>query len=649
MKNRKHLDCSWNSRRVAAGLLAILLIGSAIQVSNAAAEKSGRRTQLSKAFKGRLPITELTEDEAILHALNRLGFGPRPGDVERVRRMGLDKWINEQLNPQSIPDPEMNARLEHFPTLKMSTASLLKDFPPPALAAKQAGLTLEEYRRQQLAKRMERNQARRVRVAGTLTMDSGEAMNAESGGDNRNQIGSSVRPAAALPPRPPRLEDITGLQRVGAELALAKMGRAVYSERQLNEVMVDFWMNHFNVYADKGADRWLLTSYERDSIRPHVLGKFKDLLEATAKSPAMLFYLDNWQSVDPQASERMQKEIAERRLEFQRFLGRRYPLALGPPFPPPAQPPKPAAPQARRGLNENYGRELMELHTLGVDGGYTQKDVTEVARAFTGWTIRTPRRDAEFYFAERLHDEGTKIVLGKKIHAGGMKDGEEVLDLLAHHPSTAHFISLKIARRFVSDQPPQALVNRMAKTFRSSDGDIRAVLRTMIDSPEFWSRNAYRAKIKTPFELVASTARALGLQAAEAIPLVQWTARIGEPLYRCEPPTGYSDQAETWVNTGALLSRLNFALAFAGNRLPGLKVDPAALLGDDAARDPRQALDRSIQVFLGGDITDQSRSTLERKMNDPQVLRARLDDPVSQVNVGMIAGLVLGSPEFQRR
>jgi uncharacterized protein (DUF1800 family) len=514
------------------------------------------------------------------------------------------------------------------------------------VAAKQAGLTIEEYRKQQQEKRRERVQTRLAAMRVSNSTESGPSMSGESAGMNRPNINNGPGKQIA---KAPRLEDITGLQRVDAELALAKVDRAIHSDRQLYEVMTDFWTNHFNVYAFKGADRWLLTAYERDAIRPNAMGKFRDLLEATSKSPAMLFYLDNWQSVDPQANERMQAEIAARRQEFQRFLGRMYPLTLGPPFPPPAQAPKAKVAQARRGLNENYGRELMELHTLGVDGGYTQKDVTEVARAFTGWTIRTPRQSAEFFFAERLHDEGSKVVLGKKIHAGGMKDGEEVLDLLAHHPSTAHFISLKLARHFVSDQPPQALVERMSKTFLRSGGNIQEVLRAMIYSPEFWSRSAYRAKIKTPFELVVSTARALALDTDVAIPLVQWTARIGEPLYQCEPPTGYSDKAETWVNTGALLNRLNFALAFAGNRLPGLKVNTAALIGPDAAGDPQRALEGSILVFLGGEISEQSRATLESKLADPSVTRTQLDDARGQADVGLIAGLVLGSPEFQRR
>ncbi len=423
----------------------------------------------------------------------------------------------------------------------------------------------------------------------------------------KQQVGPAFLPAIPQSgtgknagPTSPRLGDIQNPQRVTAELAAAKLLRAIYSERQLNEAMVDFWFNHFNVFAGKGPDRWFLTSYERDTIRPYALGKFRDLLLATAKSPAMLFYLDNWLSAGPQAEN--------------------------------------SALPRRRGLNENYGRELMELHTLGVDGGYTQKDVVEVARCFTGWTLRNPVANPVFFFNERIHDQAPKTVLGRRIEAGGMRDGEEVLDILARHPSTAKFISTKLARRFVSDNPPPSLVARMAKTFLATDGDIRSVVRTMIYSPEFWSREAYRAKVKTPFELVASAARALEANADDPLPLINWTARIGEPLYQCLPPTGYSDQAQAWVNTGALLNRLNFTLALAQNRLPGEQVNLSLLAESEASSDPLRALDRALQVFLGGQVSPETRAALEKQIRD-----AGKADP------GMIAGLVLGSPEFQRR
>ncbi len=427
-------------------------------------------------------------------------------------------------------------------------------------------------------------------------------------------------------------------QRVVEELAMAKVARAIYSERQLQQIMDDFWFNHFNVFAGKGEDRWFLTSYERDVIQPHTMGKFKDLLTATAKSPAMLFYLDNFLSADPRAADRLAAQRAARQWRRGGF---------GRPWPP--RPPQQQGKKNVRGLNENYGRELMELHTLGVDGGYTQKDVTEVARCFTGWSIEKPREYADFKFDQRLHDPDPKIVLGKKIHAGGMKDGEEVIALLARHRSTARFISTKLARRFVSDTPPQALVERMAQTFQSSDGDIRAVLKTMIYSREFWSREAYRAKIKTAFELVVSTARALGADVDTPMPLVQWTGRIGEPLYQCQPPTGYSDRADAWVNTGALLNRLNYSLALAGNKVRGVRSDIASLLGVDASNGAKGALDRAVQVFLGGQTAPTTVETLEKQLDNPQVVQAKLDDPVKRVDFGVVAGLVLGAPEFQRR
>jgi uncharacterized protein (DUF1800 family) len=450
-------------------------------------------------------------------------------------------------------------------------------------------------------------------------------------------------------------ENIRAPQRIVAELSMAKMTRAVYSERQLQEMMVDFWYNHFNVYAAKGADRWLVTAYERDAIRPHAMGKFRDLLGATAKSPAMLFFLDNWLSADPVAWQKLQQQMEARRESRGGFSGgpfgrprfpRGGPASGGDPNDPAAA----AAKQKQeRGLNENYGRELMELHTLGVDGGYTQDDVINVAKAFTGWSIRQPRRDPEFFFEDRLHDTSVKTVLGHQIHSGGMKEGEEVLDILAGDPHTARHISYELAERFVSDTPPAALVDRMARAFLKSDGDIREVLHTMIYAPEFWSRDAYRAKVKTPFELVASAARAVGAETTVPLMLVQWTNRIGQPLYQCEPPTGYSAKAEAWVNTGALLNRMNFSLALTSNRLRGAQVRIDSLLGSDTAANPHATLDRAIQSFLGGEASQETRDTLEKQMNDPQILQATLDDKMKQVNAPMIAGLVLGSPEFQRR
>jgi uncharacterized protein (DUF1800 family) len=610
-----------------------------------------------------LPITELSADEAILHALNRLAYGPRPGDIERVRQMGLAKWIDLQLNPKALDDSAMEARLRSFPTLQMSTAQLIAEYPNPKQAAnqaaKQAGVTKEDANQQQ-ALQKDADAGVTAMLQDMPASDSAMKGEAGAGGSENTASTDTPSPMKLNPATPgavrkddlgndpnavPRAmaDDSKKPQRVVQELTMAKMTRAIYSERQLQQVMDDFWFNHFNVYAGKGEDKWYLTSYESDVIQPHALGKFKDLVTETAKSPAMLFYLDNFLSADPRAAER---QAAERAMRQQM---RRGPYGgWGRPNPPAGQGANNKKKQ-ERGLNENYGRELMELHTLGVDGGYTQQDVTEVARCFTGWTIEKPRENPRFKFDDRVHDPDPKRVLGKKIHAGGMKDGEQVIELLVKNPNTAKFISTKLARRFVSDTPPPALVQRMAKTFQKSDGDILEVLRTMIYSPEFWSREVYRAKVKMPFELVVSSVRALGTDVDTPLSLVQWVGRIGEPLYQCQPPTGYSDKAETWVNTGALLNRLNFSLALAGNKVRGSRSDVTALLGSDSSADAKAALDRAVAVFLGGQAAAGTVETLQKQLDNPQILQAKLDDPVKQVDLGMVTGLVLGAPEFQRR
>ncbi len=645
------MDGAWVGFVAAAALTLASAVAPAV-AGSLSTDKKAIVGKVGKQFKGQLPITELSEEEATLHALNRLGYGPRPGEVERVRKMGLEKWIERQLEPEKIDDSALEARLAKYQTLAMSPAKLLEEFPPPQVAARRAGMTQEEYIKQQQNRVRQREEYLRQREMGEMPQSEDAAAR------NRGRNLQDMDPNMA-----PRLEEVRTPQRIIAELSMAKLTRAVYSERQLNEQIADFWFNHFNVFAQKGADRWLVTSYERDAIRPHLWGKFRDLLGATAKSPAMLFYLDNWQSADPQAFERMEREVQQRRGQFlQRFGGRAPELLarrnrnnlgqrgqLGQQRPGENQN-TPQQPQRRsRGLNENYARELMELHTLGVDGGYTQKDVVEVARAFTGWTLEAPRRAAEFRFEERIHDRNPKTVLDTRIDAGGMRDGEMVLELLARHPNTAKFVSTKIARRFVSDTPPQALVERMAKTFRETDGEIRSVVRKMIYSPEFWSRETYRSKIKKPFELVASTARALDAQMDVPLGLVLWSGRIGEPLYLCQPPTGYSDKAESWVNTGALLNRLNFALTLTSNRMRGSKVHLEQLFGIEGSQDPQQVLARAVELFLGGQMSPETRATLEKQLGDPHVLRATLDDSVKQVDAGVIAGLVLGSPEFQRR
>src|ERR1700722_469573 len=577
---------------------------------------------LDAKFKGHLPITELTEDQAILHALNRLGYGPRPGDVERIRQTGLEKWINQQLDPESIDDAALEQRLAKYPTLNQSASKRLSEYPPPAQAAKKEGETKEEYKQELIGKRRE-----------------AMAQMADTGNDNMDRAQQ-------------QLGKMVGPNRIIAELSMAKIDRAIYTNRQLEAVMEDFWFNHFNVFANKGADKWMLKDYGRETIRPHTMGKFQDLLTATAKSPAMLFFLDNWQSVDPVAFKEHQQEIAMRRARYQGMFAEGSPPTPGT-FPGPvtgAQGPGGAARQQQdRGLNENYGREVMELHTVGVDTGYTQDDVIQMARCLTGWTVREPRRDPAFVFRPEFHAEAKKLVMGHTFNYGGEKDGEEALKMLAADPHTAHFISNELARHFVSDNPPAALVDRMAKEYESSGGDIRSVMKAMIYSPEFWSKETYRAKVKTPFELGASTPRALNADVEVSLPLAQWVGRMGEALFLCQPPTGYSDKAATWVNTGALLNRLNFALTFSSGHLAGTGVDLSPMYGDDASKDPEIALTRSLDLFLGGQVDPQTVQTLENRLSDPQVLQAKLDDPVKQVNEGLLSGLVLGTPEFQRR
>jgi uncharacterized protein (DUF1800 family) len=493
-----------------------------------------------------------TDDAAIVHVLNRIGFGPRPGDVEKVRAIGVERYIDQQLHPERIPDGAMNARLSALTTIGMSSREIAARFEEPALEAKR-----------------------------------------EKKKDSKDDPNQSKTPAP----------EQRAANRVMIELSGQKLLRAVYSERPLQEVLTDFWFNHFNVDSRKGPARFMLTEYERETIRPHVLGRFRDLLEATAKSPAMLFYLDNWMSADPNGPH---PDMTRPRAMRGRF---------GPGFPP-MPPPQGQGKNAPKGLNENYGRELMELHTLGVDGGYTQKDVTEVARAFTGWTIQNPRRGGGFVFNSRLHDTGEKIVLGHRIKSGGgMNDGEQVLDILAAHPSTATFIATKLTRRFVSDTPPPALVDRVAARFRATNGDLREVMRTILTSPEFLSPDVYRAKVKTPLEFVTSAVRATAADVEEAQPLVRALQQLGMPLYQCQPPTGYKDTADAWVNTGALVGRMNFAVSLSGNKLPGIAVGDLTDVRD-----------------LAGDLSEATKATIAKASSPEQM-----------------AALTLGSPEFQRR
>jgi uncharacterized protein (DUF1800 family) len=543
------------------------------------------------------------DDRTIVHVLNRLGFGPAPGDIGRVREMGLQTYIDHQLHPERIADTEMAARLAGFDTLGKSTGEMAEDYYLPA----------------QMARRQQQRQQAAQDPSSTP---------AQPGDATRREMMTPGQTAAVRKER-----------EALSELTQAKVLRAAYSDRQLEEVMVDFWFNHFNVFAGKGQVRLYLSEYERDAIRPHVLGKFRDLLQATAESPAMLFYLDNWQSSAPEGATTAANRTRDLRNP------RRMPIRPGAPRPGSINRPgqinqprtladlPPGAQNRRRGLNENYARELMELHTLGVDGGYTQKDVQEVARAFTGWTIANPRQGGSFRYEPRMHDDGDKLVLGQKIKAGGGKnDGDQVLDLLAKHPSTARFIATKLARRFVADEPPSALVERAAKRFEDTDGDIREVVRTIVTSPEFFAPEAYRAKVKSPFEFVVSAVRTTGTATINAQPLVQTVRNLGMPLYGCQPPTGYADRADAWVNTGALLNRMNFAVSLTAakeDRSGGPRLEVRATSATSA---PGITSDTLIASALAGDVSETTAATVARATTTSQGL-----------------ALVLGSPEFQRR
>jgi uncharacterized protein (DUF1800 family) len=643
---------------------------------------------------------KLAPEQKVLHVLNRLGFGARPGDMERVKMQGIENYVNEQLSPEKIADPVAEGKVRNLATLNMSTAELYKRFPQPGMLVRQ--LQRQGKLPSDLA------QAREDRAKGG---DANSQKNGELKETQAEMATQNKPPADETNPTNPLANEkyrravrdyyeANGLQlpqRITAELQASRILRAVYSERQLQEVMVDFWTNHFNVFAGKGADRWLLVSYDRDTIRPNAMGRFQDLLLATAKSPAMLFYLDNFQSVSPNAQAGQRQRAGQRGTLLDLLTGnRRRERVLDRDSrserPSGSQPPAQPLQRQRRGINENYARELMELHTLGVDGGYTQKDVQEVARCFTGWTILAPRgggaaaaallgegartNAGSFYFAPRMHDDGEKMVLGHKIPAGGgMKDGLMVLEILAHHPATGKFIATKLVRHFVSDNPPSALVDRVASTYNKKDGNIREMLRTIFFSPEFNSPENYRAKIKRPFELAVSAIRTLGAETNGGPQVHQWIARMGQPLYGYQTPNGYSDTAEAWVNTGALLERLNFGLALASNRIPGTRVDLTRLVAEESS-DPEQTMNRFVKAIVAGDMSSQTRETLRKQLNDQPIVlapasqeparmsqpgdeemmagpRRRLQLARAEANitdpVTKIVGLILGSPEFQRQ
>jgi uncharacterized protein (DUF1800 family) len=567
----------------------------------------------------------LPNDRQILHLLQRSTFGPAPGDLDRVRQTGSRAYLDQQLNPAGIDDSEVEQRLQQLPTLNMTSEELIENYPPPRKAGK----------------------ARKSAPA-TQNEDGppvGEQANAMESRNPRNRQAMRAEQ---------RLAALKGPRRVLAELAREEIWRAVYSQRQLQEVMVQFWMNHFNIYALKGPDRWMLTSFEQDTIRPFALGKFEDLLVATAQSPAMLFYLDNWRSSAPplkyletleqrkisNKGGEYEREAFMRRRQFGRRIVRR-----------PARRQRPKNGKQSRGLNENYGRELMELHTLGVNGGYTQQDVIEVARCLTGWTIRRPRYEAEFFFNPRMHDFHPKLVLGQKFPAGrGIEDGQEVLHLLAHHPSTTNFISTQLCRRFVADDPPQSVVDRARGAFQSTGGDIREVVASILTSREFNSSAVYRAKVKTPLEYVASSLRAVGAETDAGLPIIRALDRMGHPMFQYEAPSGYADRANTWINSSTLLWRLNFAMLLATGRLPGTEVPSATLPALDGNTTSRGLVQAVAEQLLGEPASPSTVQAIVTKGGLGAKIGAVAYSPRGmRAEAATIAGLLLASPEFQRR
>jgi uncharacterized protein (DUF1800 family) len=691
---------------------------------------------------------QLRGDARILHALNRFTFGPRPGDLEAVRKMGLENWFDQQLRPASIDESDLNARLAEFPAMQWSLEDLFYRMPSNPIVRQAAdgkveippSGTLHAVYENQIYRIQARRAAKAEKqaVAQTPGLAGGpvnQTMNAEATAPAPNaqamaQPGAgqtamapptaapamdAMPPSAAtaatpaIPPAPvrdeaaiqrilalppaqriqrlqslppeefdsfmkslhpadrqalvagmsPELKEALGdlenpEQTVERELYAQRLTRDIYANAQLEEVMTDFWLNHFNVYLRKNEQMpYYLVGYERDVIRPLALGSFEDLLEAVAHSPAMLLYLDNAESMGPDSP------AAER--------------AKLTPNPRPNQ--KKPAPE---GLNENYARELMELHTLGVNGGYTQADVVQVARVLTGWTVDRQQFGGGFRFTPQRHEPGTKKVMGAKIKENGEMEGEKLLHMLAMRPATAQFLSRKLAIRFVSDNPSQPLVDRMANAYLASGGDISTVLRTLFHSPEFWTASNYRAKVKTPLEFVVSAARAGNANIENYQPLVNALRQMGMPLYGCMPPTGYKWDAAVWVSTGALVDRMNFALALAANRLPGLTVEWApefdmSTLESNAPQPqviptPQSEEARLEPMLVPGGVSIATRSAVlasflsQSGQNLPAAPPPTAKRPAAagkgkqaapadqyERQDQQLAGLLLGSPEFQRR
>ncbi|HTZ89385.1 MAG TPA: DUF1800 domain-containing protein [Alloacidobacterium sp.] len=677
--------------------LSLGLVAVALLPIVAVAQSATHTTSHHRASAKPEPVLPpLTNEERAQQILDRFTFGPRPGDVAAVTKIGWEAWFEQQLNPESIPDTELDKRLAAYPSLTMPPPQLAMNFPDGGVIRQIAAgklpmpqdpmlagayeVMLERYRRKQAkdaaatqTPAMQANQAASMQAPPPIDMDD-EPQNGPTAQMLAQQIlgyQKNLRMQAIMrlpveqrmvlcrrvadPQRGMLMNDFNPRERelfqmmgggaagIGVpqnELQQAKILRAILSERQLEEVMTDFWFNHFNVFLHKNPiETYYLADYERNAIREHALGKFKDLLLATAEHPAMLDYLDNRTSIGPDSLAANRKKANPK--------------------------------QADRGLNENYGREVMELHTVSVNGGYSQADVTNLAKIFTGWTIDHPELGGPFVFDPRRHEPGTKKWFGQTIKEDGFNEGVQALTWLAAQPQTAHFISYKLAQRFVADDPPSALVNRMAQTYLSSDGDIKQVLRTMVHSPEFWSRANYRNKVKTPLEFVASAFRATDTNPTNPGALVGTLTRMGEPLYQMQPPTGYPMTADRWMNSAALVDRLNFSMQLATSKLGGIKFDAPHLLaagllarpaaaGDSlhrvAVAEPvvmtqkaavtsgqDEALGLMEQLLIAGDVSAKTNAVIRE-----QLAQAAVPADATQV-LDTMAALILGSPEFQMR
>jgi uncharacterized protein (DUF1800 family) len=711
-------------RRLALTLIPLLVVAPLY------AQKKPAKKPKAPAPAKPAPLVPLNAQERAQQLLNRFTFGPRPDDLEQVLAITPEKWFEQQLNPAAIPDPILDKRLNDYPTLNLQPEQALQLFPDrftisqvaegkrpspgdPLLAA------MYEVQVYKYNKDIEAHKLNADGQPNTPPPTEAEAAaQKKADQETASHIGGELfmlpknqRMAALIKlPAPDRIAFTTNLAgemknllladfnprereifngmaaNIGApynivnELSQAKILRAILSERQLQEVMTDFWFNHFNVYIGKDSDQWYTTSYERDAIRKHALGKFRELLIATATSPAMMIYLDNWLSIGPDS------------------------IANG------VNPANPNAKKGNRGLNENYGRELMELHTLGVDGGYTQADVTALSAILTGWTVDRPNQGGPFTFDPKKHEinstqwrghilapaptpEATLFPPGKQLPLNSattpidaqsqMNEGLEALTLLAADPHTAHFISYKLAQRFVADEPPPALVDRMAATYLSTDGDIKAVLRSLVQSPEFNSRTYFRNKVKTPLEFVASAFRTTATDPANPGALVNTLNTMGMRLYYALPPTGYYITADHWMNSTALVDRLNFAYTLTGNKFAnqkfdsahvlalGLMAQPAATTTASApsnsgrakyseavltnepntslsAQLPQNATGQDIALhvlestLIGGDVSTQTNQTIHKQFSD-------LPATNSTETLNLITALLMGSPEFQLR